>query len=337
MRAEAMTPQSGVQAENVEPILSVRRLTKHFDANRSVVSRMIHGKRLIMAVDGISFDLFRGETLALVGESGSGKTTTARLIARLVPADAGEVFFLGRDVLSVTFQEMRQIRKELQIIFQDPFSSLNPRMRVEENIGRALTLHFSLRGEARRRKVAQLLDQVGLSSEHLDRYPNELSGGQRQRVAIARALATEPSLVLADEPVSSLDVSVQAQVLRLLQDLKARLHLSMIFITHDLSVAEYVADHIAVLYGGKLMELGPTDEILAGPLHPYTNALLAARPGFNRDGSRRPLEGEPTIPLNPPPGCRFADRCPLRIAACTEREIPLLKKATSHYVACIRA
>jgi oligopeptide/dipeptide ABC transporter ATP-binding protein len=332
-----MTRPPDARAENLEPILSVRRLTKHFDANRSVVSRMIHGKRLIMAVDGISFDLFRGETLALVGESGSGKTTTARLIARLVPADAGEVFFLGRDVLSVTFREMRQIRKDLQIIFQDPFSSLNPRMRVEENIGRALTLHFRLRGEARRIKVAQLLDQVGLSSEHLGRYPNELSGGQRQRVSIARALATEPSLVLADEPVSSLDVSVQAQVLRLLQDLKARLHLSMIFITHDLSVAEYVADHIAVLYGGKLMELGPTDEILARPLHPYTNALLAARPGFNRDGSRRPLEGEPAIPLNPPPGCRFAHRCPLRIAACTEGEIPMLKKGTSHYVACVRA
>ena len=332
-----MTPPPEGRAENLEPILRVRRLTKHFNANRSVVSRVIHGKRLIKAVDGISFDLFKGETLALVGESGSGKTTTARLITRLVPADAGEVFFLGRDVLSVSFPEMRQIRKELQIIFQDPFSSLNPRMRVEENIGRALTLHFSLRGEARRIKVTQLLDQVGLSSEHLDRYPNELSGGQRQRVAIARALATEPSLVLADEPVSSLDVSVQAQVLRLLQDLKARLHLSMIFITHDLSVAEYVADHIAVLYGGKLMELGPTDEILASPLHPYTNALLAARPGLNRDGSRRPLEGEPAIPLNSPPGCRFAERCPLRISTCTEAEIPMLKKAPSHHVACIRA
>ncbi len=312
-------------------------MTKHFDANRSLVSRLIHGKRLILAVDGISFDLFRGETLALVGESGSGKTTTARLIARLVAADAGEVFFLGRDLLSVTFQEMRQIRKELQIIFQDPFSSLNPRMRVEENIGRALTLHFSLRGEARRIKVAQLLDQVGLSTEHLGRYPNELSGGQRQRVSIARALATESSLVLADEPVSSLDVSVQAQVLQLLHDLQARLRLSMIFITHDLSVAEYVADHIAVLYGGKLMELGPADEILARPLHPYTNALLAARPGFNRQGSRRPLEGEPAIPLNPPPGCRFADRCPLRIPAFTDQEIPTVIKAPGHYVACIRA
>ncbi len=268
-----MTPPPEGRAENLEPILRVRRLTKHFNANRSVVSRVIHGKRLIKAVDGISFDLFKGETLALVGESGSGKTTTARLIT----------------------------------------------------------------GEARRIKVTQLLDQVGLSSEHLDRYPNELSGGQRQRVAIARALATEPSLVLADEPVSSLDVSVQAQVLRLLQDLKARLHLSMIFITHDLSVAEYVADHIAVLYGGKLMELGPTDEILASPLHPYTNALLAARPGLNRDGSRRPLEGEPAIPLNSPPGCRFAERCPLRISTCTEAEIPMLKKAPSHHVACIRA
>lgn len=318
-------------------LLSVRGLTKYFDVSGSVVSRLLTGKRLIHAVDNISFDVFPGETLALVGESGSGKSTTARLVARLLPADAGEIVFLGRDALKASAKEMRQIRKDLQIIFQDPFSSLNPRMRVEEIIGRSLTIHFGIRGQARRMRVAEILEQVGLSSEHLSRYPNELSGGQRQRVSIARALASEPSLVLADEPVSSLDVSIQAQVLQLLQELKARLKLSMVFITHDLSVAEYMADRMAVMYGGKLMEIGPAEDLLSRPLHPYTAALLEARPKFKRGGSWRLLEGEPVIPLNPAPGCRFASRCPLRIAACTEGEIPVMKKGSDHYVACIRA
>jgi len=320
-----------------EPLLRVRGLKKYFDTSGGVLSRLLHGRSVIKAVDDVSFDLLKGETLALVGESGSGKSTTARLIARLTPADAGEVIFLGRDTLRLSFNEMRRVRKSLQIVFQDPFASLNPRMRVEENIGRPVTLHFGIRGAARRSKVAHLLGQVGLSADHLGRYPNELSGGQRQRVAIARALATEPVLVLADEPVSSLDVSIQAQVLHLLQDLKARLNLSMIFITHDLSVAEYMADHIAVLYGGKLMELGPTDEILERPRHPYTTALLAARPGLHRSAARRLLEGEPAAPINPPPGCRFVDRCPLRIAACKEGDIPTLRVTPGHYVACIRA
>jgi oligopeptide/dipeptide ABC transporter ATP-binding protein len=318
-------------------LLSVRGLTKYFDVSGGVVSRLLTGKRLIQAVDNISFDVFPGETLALVGESGSGKSTTVRLVARLLPADAGAVVFLGRDALNASAKEMRRIRKDLQIIFQDPFSSLNPRMRVEEIIGRSLTIHFDMVGPARRVRVAEILNQVGLSAEHLSRYPNELSGGQRQRVSIARALASEPSLVLADEPVSSLDVSIQAQVLQLLQELKARLKLSLIFITHDLSVAEYIADRMAVMYGGKLMEIGPASEMLSRPLHPYTAALLEARPKFKRGGSWRLLEGEPAIPLNPAPGCRFASRCPLRVAACTEAEIPMVKRDSAHYVACIRA
>ena len=319
------------------PILSVRGLTKFFDVSGSAVFRLFYGKRLIKAVDHISFDLFRGKTLALVGESGSGKSTTARLVARLLAADAGEVVFLGRDALKVPAREMRGVRKELQIVFQDPFASLNPRMRVEELIGRSLTLHFGLRAETKKSKVVSLLEQVGLSAEHAGRFPNELSGGQRQRVSIARALASEPSLILADEPVSSLDVSIQAQVLHLLQDLKLRYQLSMIFITHDLSVAEYIADQIAVMYSGKLMEVGPVDEILERPLHPYTAALLDARPKFNRRGAWRLLQGEPAIPLNPPQGCRFAPRCPLRVAACTEGDIATVEKSPGHHVACIRA
>ncbi len=319
------------------PILSVRGLTKYFDVSGSAVFRLLYGKNLIKAVDHISFEVFRGKTLALVGESGSGKSTTARLLARLLAADAGEVVFLRRDVLRVPAREMRGVRKDLQIVFQDPFASLNPRMQIEELVGRSLTLHFGLRGEARKSKVVNLLEQVGLSAEHATRYPNELSGGQRQRVSIARALASEPALILADEPVSSLDVSIQAQVLELLQNLKLRYQLSMIFITHDLSVAEYIADQIAVMYSGKLMEVGPVDEILQRPLHPYTVALLDARPKFHRQGAWRLLQGEPAIPLNPPQGCRFADRCPLRVAACTEGEIPTVEKGSGHYVACIRA
>jgi oligopeptide/dipeptide ABC transporter ATP-binding protein len=318
------------------PILSVRGLTKYFDMSGSAVFRLLYGKRLIKAVDNVSFDLMRGKTLALVGESGSGKSTTARLVARLLAADAGEVVFLGRDALKVPAREMRAVRKELQIVFQDPFASLNPRMRVEELIGRSLTLHFGLRAETRKSKVVNLLEQVGLSAEYAGRYPSELSGGQRQRVSIARALASEPSLILADEPVSSLDVSIQAQVLHLLQDLKLRYRLSMIFITHDLSVAEYIADQIAVMYSGKLMEMGPADEILQRPLHPYTAALLDARPKFNRRGAWHLLQGEPAIPLNPSQGCRFAARCPLRVAACTEGDIPTVEKSPGHTVACIR-
>jgi oligopeptide/dipeptide ABC transporter ATP-binding protein len=337
MQPTSRAPPRDNLGGDTAPILSVRGLTKYFDISGSAVVRLLYGKRLIKAVDNVSFDLLRGKTLALVGESGSGKSTTARLVARLLAADAGEVVFLGRDALKVPARKMRGVRKDLQIVFQDPFASLNPRMQVEELIGRSLTLHFGLRGETRKAKVVNLLEQVGLSAEHAGRYPNELSGGQRQRVSIARALASEPSLILADEPVSSLDVSIQAQVLHLLQDLKLRYRLSIIFITHDLSVAEYIADEIAVMYSGKLMEVGPADEILSRPLHPYTAALLDARPKLHRQGAWHLLQGEPAIPLNPPQGCRFADRCPLRVAACTESDIPTVEKGPGHYVACIRA
>jgi len=323
-------------AESAMPLLSVRDLVKYFDVSGGAVRRLLYGPRTVKAVDGVSFDVAKGETIGLVGESGSGKSTTARLIARLLPVKSGEVLLSGHDVLKASTSEMKALRKDIQFVFQDPFSSLNPRMRTEVTIGRALTIHFGLRGEARRERVVQLLEQVGLSSQHLERYPHEFSGGQRQRIAIARALATEPSLILADEPVSSLDVSIQAQVLALLHDLRARLHLTMVFITHDLNVAEFVSDRIAVMYGGKIMEVGSADVIMQRPLHPYTQALLDTRPRIGRAGQLRPLEGEPAVPLNPGPGCRFASRCPRRVTACTEQSIPLAAKGNGRSVACIR-
>jgi peptide/nickel transport system ATP-binding protein len=324
-------------AGSAMPLLRVRNLVKHFDVSGGAVRRLLCGSRTIKAVDGVCFDVAKGETIGLVGESGSGKSTTARVIARLLPVNSGEVLLSGYDVLKASTSEMKALRKDIQFVFQDPFSSLNPRMRTEMIIGRALTIHFGLRGEARRERVVQLLEQVGLSSQHLERYPHEFSGGQRQRIAIARALATEPSLILADEPVSSLDVSIQAQVLALLHDLRTKLQLTMVFITHDLNVAEFVSDRIAVMYGGKIMEEGSADIVMQRPLHPYTQALLDTRPRFGHAGQLRPLEGEPAVPLNPGPGCRFASRCPRRVAACTEQSIPLVSKGNGHSVACIRA
>jgi oligopeptide transport system ATP-binding protein len=324
------------QATTVEPFLRVRGLTKHFDVSGGFLTRLGSGRQIIKAVDDVSFDLPRTQTLAVVGESGSGKTTMARLLARLLRADRGSVSVDGEDILKVSRRDMKRLRKEIQIIFQDPFSSLNPRMRTVDIVGRSLAIHMGLRGKSRREQVVHLLESVGLASDHVDRFPHEFSGGQRQRIAVARALASEPSLLLADEPTSALDVSVQAQVLDLLQDLKERLHLTMIFITHDLDVAEFISDSIAVMYGGKIVEIGPADKIFQTPLHPYTQSLLQARPQFTKQPINL-LAGEPTVPVNPPPGCRFAHRCPIKVAACEEADIPLETKAPGHAVACIRA
>jgi oligopeptide/dipeptide ABC transporter ATP-binding protein len=318
-----------------DPLLEVRDLRREFDVSGGLLSRLVAGPRVIKAVDGVTFGIPRRTTLALVGESGSGKSTTARLIARLIPATSGEVRLGGRDVLGASGREMRALRKQMQIVFQDPFGSLNPRMRVEEIVGRPLAIHFGLRGAARRERVAELLRRVGLSADQMGRFPHQFSGGQRQRIAIARALAPEPSLLLADEAVSSLDVSVQAQVLELMATLRERLELTMLFITHDLRVAEFVADDVAVMYGGRIMERGPARLVFADPLHPYTKVLLAARP---RAGERAPapVSGEPMIPLNPPPGCRFAHRCPIAIPECRESDIPLRRMTDGREVACIR-
>ena len=316
--------------------LRVRGLTKYFDITGGLVPRLLYGRKIVHAVEDVSFDLAEGETLGLVGESGSGKSTIARVIARLLPATAGEVTIDGHDVLRAGPDEMKVIRKNVQFVFQDPFSSLNPRMRIERLIGRSLTIHFKMNPAARRERVIELLEQVGLRADHIYRYPHEFSGGQRQRIAIARALASEPTMILADEPASSLDVSIQAQVLQLLDEIRQRLGLTMIFITHDLNVAEFVSDKVAVMYGGRLMELGPTEEVLQRPLHPYSQSLIEARPHFGKRERLRPLEGEPAIPINPPVGCPFAHRCPIRIDDCTKADVPFVEKSPGRKVACIR-
>lgn len=316
-------------------LLSVRHLVKEFNLTPGIL-RYVAGSRILRAVDDVSFDLPEESTLGLVGESGCGKSTTARLITRLVPATSGRVFFRSVDILSLASKDVRLMRKAIQIVFQDPFSSLNPRKKILETIGRPLAIHMGLNGTALIERVAELLDAVGLKSDHLYRYPHEFSGGQRQRIAIARALASEPELLVADEPVSSLDVSVQAQILNLFISLKEKRRFSVIFISHDLSVVEHVSDRIAVMYAGKIVERAATTDFFGHPLHPYSQILLAAH--LEPDPRRKPnpieIRGEPFIPINPPPGCRFASRCPLADQECLEVEPQLEEKEPARWVAC---
>ena len=317
-------------------LLEVKNLTKHFEIGGGFFSRLGGGKKLLKAVDQISFSVPEGKTFGLVGESGCGKSTTARLITRLIPATTGEVYFEGMDVLNLPKRDMRKLRKHIQMIFQDPYASLNPRMRVVDIIGRPLTIFFGAKGQKRVDRVVELLELVGLRPEHLYRYPHEFSGGQRQRIGIARALAANPKLIIADEPVSSLDVSVQAQVLNLLRKLQRELKLSLIFISHDLNVVGYLADIVAVMYAGKIMEIGRAEEIFTTPLNPYTQALLASNPtvGSFAESIESPLKGEVTLPLNPPPGCRLEPRCPIRVSRCKTIEPRLEEKRLLHQVAC---
>jgi oligopeptide/dipeptide ABC transporter ATP-binding protein len=317
-------------------LLQVNGLTKHFDMSGGFLSRLIAGNNLLKAVDQISFSVPEGKTFGLVGESGCGKSTTARLITRLIPATEGEVHFEGREILSLPKKEVRELRKHIQMIFQDPYASLNPRMRVVDTIGRPLAIFYGAKGQKKTNRVAELLELVGLHADHLYRYPHEFSGGQRQRIGIARALAAGPKLIIADEPVSSLDVSVQAQVLNLLKKLQRELNLSLIFISHDLNVVGYLADIVAVMYAGKIVEVAPVDEIFSRPLHPYTKALLASNPsvGSFMEKMPPPLSGEVLLPLNPPPGCRLEPRCPIRVEKCKTSEPPLADKRTSHQAAC---
>jgi len=317
-------------------LLEVKNLTKHFEIGGGFFSRLGGGKKLLKAVDQISFSVPEGKTFGLVGESGCGKSTTARLITRLIPATTGEVYFEGMDVLNLPKRDVRKLRKHIQMIFQDPYASLNPRMRVVDIIGRPLTIFFGAKGQKRADRVVELLELVGLRPEHLYRYPHEFSGGQRQRIGIARALAANPKLIIADEPVSSLDVSVQAQVLNLLRKLQRELKLSLIFISHDLNVVGYLADIVAVMYAGKIMEIGRAEEIFTTPLNPYTQALLASNPtvGSFAESIESPLKGEVTLPLNPPPGCRLEPRCPIRVSRCKTIEPRLEEKGPLHQVAC---
>jgi oligopeptide/dipeptide ABC transporter ATP-binding protein len=319
------------------PILSVRNLRKHFAVSGGLLSRR---SGVVHAVEDVSFDLPRGQVLGLVGESGSGKTTVGRLVLRLLEPTDGSIVFEGTDITRATGRAMREVRRGIQIVFQDPFGSLNPRMTVRRIVGEGLYLHGLARGKAREERIRDLLARVGLSPGFADRYPHEFSGGQRQRIGIARALAVEPRLLIADEPVSALDVSIQAQVLNLLQDLKDEFRLSMVIISHDLGVVHHVADHVAVMYLGRVMEIGPAEALYDDPCHPYTEALLGSMPLPDPEGrdSRRGvvLKGDIPSPINPPSGCVFRTRCPIAAEECARVVPPLETVGPGHQKACIR-
>ena len=313
-------------------LLEVRNLVKHFEV----------GRGLVRAVDGVSFTIEKGETLGLVGESGCGKTTTGRCILQLERPTSGNVIFEGRELTTLDQKELRAVRRKVQVIFQDPYSSLNPRMTVGQIIGEPLAVHGIVRGAgARAARVKDLLSRVGLLPQHARRYPHEMSGGQRQRVGIARALAMEPSLIICDEPVSALDVSIQAQIINLLEDLQADLGLTYLFIAHDLAVVRHISDRVAVMYLGKIVEVADRVELYERPLHPYTQALLAAvpipDPQVEASRARRVLGGEVPSPLNPPSGCVFHPRCPIAIDRCRQVVPELREVKPGHWAACLLA
>jgi len=320
-----------------ETLLDVKDLSKHFLLNDDIVSRAAGKMRKLKAVDDISFSIRAGETLGLVGESGCGKSTTARLITRLIEPTAGVVRFRDKDLTSYSRKQMMQMRKVVQLVFQDPYSSLNPRKTVMEILGRPLAVHGIAKSWSdRRARVLELLNLVGLGTEHVDRYPHEFSGGQRQRIAIARALSVNPELIIADEPVSALDVSIQAQTLNLFRELQEQFSLTYLFIAHDLSVIRHISDRVAVMYVGKIVETGPAKQIFERPLHPYTQALLAAVPEADpqKPPPRLTLSGEVTTPIDPPAACRLCGRCPRELPVCSQSHPPLTDMGDDHYVAC---
>ena len=316
-----------------EKLLEVRDMVKHFPVRGGVFSRI---RNYVRAVDGVSFDLEPGETLGLVGESGCGKSTTGRAVLRLIEPTSGEVSFQGTDVCSLNRESMRRLRREMQIIFQDPYASLNPRMTVGSIVGEPLTIHGIAKGKEKEEQVASLLHRVGLRPEHIRRYPHEFSGGQRQRIGIARALALNPKLIIADEPVSALDVSIQAQVINLLEDLQKEYGIAFVLIAHDLAVVQHVSDRIAVMYLGKIVEMASADKVVMEPKHPYTEALLSAVPipDPTLKKKRMILTGDVPSPVNPPSGCRFHTRCPYKEDRCVAEEPPMREISTGHFAAC---
>lgn len=316
-----------------EKLLEVKDLKKYYSITGGLFRKTVG---YVKAVDGVNLFLKRGETLGLVGESGCGKSTLGRVILRLVDATSGEVRYGGKNILNLPKRQMRYLRKKMQIIFQDPYTSLNPRMTVGDIIGEPMDIYNIAKGHEREKKVLELLSIVGMGMQHIRRYPHEFSGGQRQRIGIARALAVNPELIVCDEPVSALDVSVRSQVLNLLQELQQQFKLTYLFISHDLSVVKHISDRVAVMYLGKIVEISGKNELYNKPLHPYTKALLSSIPIPNPEVKRDRilLEGDVPTPINPPKGCRFHTRCQCAKSICSKQEPELKKVDTKHFVAC---
>jgi oligopeptide transport system ATP-binding protein len=351
-----MSPQPGdsLQAQEMpppletneprEPLIAIRDLKVHFDLGGGTVLNKIFGgsqvRRVVKAVDGVTIDIYPGETLGLVGESGCGKSTLGRAILRLIEPTSGQVLYNGRDLATLTFGEMREQRKHLQMIFQDPYASLNPRMTVGQIIGEPVLTFRLARGQEADRRVQELMETVGLNKRFIKRFPHEFSGGQRQRIGIARALAVDPDFIVADEPISALDVSIQAQIMNLMERLQRQKNLTYLFISHDLRAIRHVSDRVAVMYLGKLVEIAGAKTIYDEPLMPYTKALISAvpvpDPAIEATRQRIVLEGDVPSPINPPSGCRFHTRCPYVIQACKEVVPPLAEIKPNHFAACIR-
>jgi oligopeptide transport system ATP-binding protein len=322
------------QVASAEELLRVRDLRKRFAVKGGIFSRTVDQ---VHAVDGVSFDIGKGETLGLVGESGCGKSTTGRCILRLIEPSSGEVWFQGSDVTRMDHGALQALRRDMQIIFQDPYASLNPRLKVGAIIGEALAIHkLAPTQKAMEDRVVQLLETVGLQPDHMHRFPHEFSGGQRQRIGIARALAVEPKLIVCDEPVSALDVSIQAQVINLLEDLQEEFGLTYLFIAHDLSVVEHISTRVAVMYLGRVVEIAPSRELYDNPLHPYTEALLSAVPIPDPTVKRKRimLQGDVPNPIRPPSGCHFHTRCPIAKPDCAQRAPELRESKPGHWVSC---